>query len=166
MGITSNIKVEQEQIGTRSSDGNVGRGVHRQVIKEAVAARTLLQKESGSLCIFDRAAGVVFTLPPPVVGMTFEFEVQTSVTSNAHKIITDAATTFIVGAVFMCTIATASGAGFSADGTTIRALSAAGTTTGGLIGERYTVTCISATQWAIHGVCIGSGTIVTPFAVS
>lgn len=169
MGLTSNIVVEEEQIGVRASGGNYLRGQQRQVIKEAVATRTLLRKESGALCVFDRAAGVVFTLPAPsaaTVGMWFEFAVAVSVTSNAHKIITDATTTFIVGSVTMVTIATASPAGFSADGTTIRALSAAGTTTGGLIGERYKVTCISATQWQIEGVCVGSGTIITPFATS
>jgi len=66
----------------------------------------------------------------------------------------------------MVTIATASPAGFSANGTTIRAVSAAGTTTGGLIGERYRVTCINATQWFIEGIAVGSGTIVTSFATS
>jgi hypothetical protein len=144
-------------------------GGYRQVIDGVGATRTLAPEESGALCLFDRAAGVVYTLPAPslqTVGLTYDFLVTTSVTSNAHKIITDAATTFLVGAVTMVTIATASPAGFSANGTTIRALSAAGTTTGGLIGETYKVTCISATQWAITGVCVGSGVIATPFATS
>lgn len=161
------IATSQESLGYNGADGCRVNGLHRQVISEAVATRTLLAKESGAQCLFDRAAGVVYTLPVPAfVGMQFEFLVTVSVTSNAHKIITDAATTFLVGAVTMVTIATASPAGFSANGTTIRALSAAGTTTGGLIGERYTVTAISATQWTIHGVCVGSGTIITPFATS
>lgn len=141
-------------------------GQFRQVIDGVGATRTLAPDESGAVARFDVATGVVYTLPPPQIGMTFDFVVTVSVTSNAHKIITDAATTFLVGAVVMGSIATASPGGFSANGTTIRALSANGTTTGGLIGETYRVTCISATQWQISGVCIGSGTLATPFATS
>lgn len=144
----------------------VATGLHRQVISGVGATRTLATNESGSLCLFDSAAGTVYTLPAPVLGMEFEFAVSVSVTSNAHKIITDAATTFLVGAVVEASIATASPAGFSANGTTIRALSANGTTTGGLIGETYKVTAISSTQWHIRGVTVGSGTLATPFATS
>src|SRR3990167_1525578 len=156
-----------QQLGGASSGGTKPLGAHRQVIKEAVATRSLLASESGALCVFDRAAGVVFTLPAPVVGMQFEFIVQTAVTSNAHKVITNAATVFLVGGVIMGDVTVAqSGDYFEADGTTIVALSAAGSTTGGLLGERYKVTCISSTQWAIHGVCHGAGTLATPFATS
>lgn len=144
-------------------------GQYRQIIDGVGATRTLAPEESGALCRFDVATGVVYTLPAPsaqTIGLWYDFAVTVSVTSNAHKVITDAATTFLVGAVLMGSIATASPGGFSANGTTIRALSANGTTTGGLIGETYRVTCISATQWQISGVCIGSGTLATPFATS
>lgn len=144
-------------------------GTYRQIIDAVGATRTLAPEESGALCRYDVATGVVYTLPPPsaqTIGLWYDFAVTVSVTSNAHKVITDAATTFLVGAVLMGSIATASPGGFSANGTTIRALSANGTTTGGLIGETYRLTCISATQWQISGVCIGSGTLATPFATS
>lgn len=145
------------------------RGFARELIGDAVATRQLLVDESGAFCQFDRAAGVVYTLPAltaALIGMQFEFLVTVSVTSNAHKIITADAATFLLGEVFAFTTATASGAGFAADGSTIRALSANGSTTGGLIGERYIVTAISATQWAITGQTVGSGTLATPFATS
>ena len=156
-----------QQLGSAGSGGTKPLGIHRQVIKEAVATRTLLAKESGALCCYDRAAGVVYTLPAPAVGMQFEFIVTTAVTSNAHKVITDAGTTFLVGGVIMGDVTVASsGDYFEADGTTIVALSAAGTTTGGLLGERYKVTCINSTKWAIEGVTHGAGTLATPFATS
>jgi hypothetical protein len=156
-----------QQIGAASPGGTKQLGAHRQVVGEDVATRTLLAEESGALCLLDRAAGVVYTLPVPAVGMEFEFLATVAVTSNAHKVITDAGTTFLVGGIIMgdVTVAT-SGDYFEADGTTIVALSAAGTTTGGLLGERYVVTCISSTQWTIHGVCHGAGTLATPFATS
>lgn len=155
-----------EEVGYHGANGARLRGHHREVLSAQAATVSLTAKQSGALCLFDSAAGIVYTLPAPVVGMFYDFLVTVSVTSNAHKVITDAATTFLVGAVTMVTIATASPAGFSANGTTIRSLSAAGTTTGGLIGETYRVTAISSTQWGINGVTVGSGTIVTPFATS
>lgn len=153
-------------LGNGSPQGSIIRGQSRPVIQGNGATRTLLQRESGALVLFDRAAGIVYTLPAPIEGTYFDFAVTVSVTSNAAKVITDAAATFIVGAVNMVTIATVAGAGFSANGTTIRALSANGSTTGGLVGETYRVTAMSATQWVISGVTVGSGTILTPFATS
>lgn len=156
-----------EQVSYYAAAMSQHRGYARHIIGDAVATRQLLPVESGALCLMDRAAGVVYTLPTPVIGMQFEFATTVSRTSNAHKIITASITTqFLLGEIFMYTTATASGAGFAADGTTIAALSSNGTTSGGLIGDRYRVTAISATQWLIDGVCVGSGTIITPFATS
>lgn len=161
------ISTVPELISTHSPDGCVAPGLHREVISGVGATRTLLPGESGALCLLDAATGVVYTLPTPVVGMTFEFLVTVAVTSNAHKVITAAGTQFLVGKVIMGDVTVAqSGDVFTADGTTIRALSAAGTTTGGLLGETYKVVAISATQWAIDGVCHGAGTLATPFATS
>src|SRR5258706_6968472 len=121
------------------------------------ATRTLLASESGALCLLDVATGVVFTLPPCQPGVSFDFAVTVSRTSNAHKIITSAATEFLVGAVILGNNAAATAEAFSADGTTIRALSSNGTTTGGVIGDFYSVKCISATQWLIEGTLVQSG---------
>lgn len=156
-----------ERLNYGAPAGCIATGLHRQVIDGVGATRTLKAEESGALCLFDRAAGIVYTLPAPAVGLTFEFLVTVAVTSNAHKVITDAATTFLLGGVIMGDVTVAqSGDYFEADGSTHVAISAAGTTTGGLLGERYVVTCISATQWVIHGVCHGAGTLATPFATS
>ena len=152
------------------SYGAPGLSIHRakatQVIGDAVATRTLTAKESGATCLFDAAAGVVYTLPAPVIGMEFEFITTVSVTSNSHKIITDAATTFLLGEVLMFTTATASPAGFAFNGTTHVACTSNGTTTGGLIGSRIKVRALSATQWFIEGGMVGSGVIATPAATS
>jgi hypothetical protein len=156
-----------EQLGNGNPTGCIAPGIHRKVIQSVGATRTLKANESGAMCLMDRAAGVVYTLPPPIEGMQFEFIATVAVTSNAYKIITSAATEFLLGSVIMgdATIAT-SGDVFEADGSTIRAVSADGATKGGLIGCRYIVTAISTTQWAIHGVMRGTGTLATPFATS
>lgn len=156
-----------EQLGYGSPAGCIARGQHREVISGVGATRTLKREESGALCLLDRAAGVVYTLPAPEVGMQFEFLATVAVTSNAYKVITDAATTFLIGGVIMGDVTIAqSGDYFEADGSTHVAISANGSTTGGLLGERYKVTAISSTQWAIEGVCHGAGTLATPFATS
>lgn len=166
--MSSTIAQNSEQLSYRGGQCQA-RGLGRELIGDAVATRTLLADESGSLSQFDVATGVVYTLPvasAALIGIQYEFVVTVSVTSNAHKIITADTATFLLGEVFMYSTATASGAGFAANGTTIRALSANGSTTGGLIGERYIVTLINATQWLITGVQVGSGTLATAFATS
>jgi len=151
----------------RATDGIFTPSHHKNVIQSVGATRTLKANESGSLCLLDRAAGVVYTLPTPVVGMTFEFLATVAVTSNAYKVITAAATQFLLGGIIMGDVTVAqSGDYFEANGTTHVAISANGSTTGGLLGERYTVTAISTTQWVIHGVCHGAGTLADPFATS
>lgn len=145
------------------------RGQHQQIISDAVATRTLLPKEAGARCCFDLAAGVIYTLPPLTsvnAGMRFEFFTSVTRTSNAHKIITSAATEFLLGAVILLNNAATTGEAFGADGTTIRAVSSNGTTTGGVIGDCYRVTAYSATQWLVEGTLIQSGTAATPFATS
>lgn len=164
---SSGISANLERLGYGGPSGCIAVGLHREVIADAVATRTLLAEESGALCLFDRAAGVVYTLPAPVKGMQFEFDVSVAVTSNAHKVITDAATTFLLGAVISGNLTVAaSGDIFQANGTTHVAISMNGTDTGGLIGGRVKFTAISSTVWYVEGLIVGSGTNADPFATS
>ena len=155
----------------QTSYGSVGLSQHRAYAQEVLsgfgATRTLLARESGALVLLDRAAGIVVTLPAPVVGMSFEFGTTVQRTSNAYKIITSATTVFLVGAVMAgdATIAT-SGDIFTADGTTHVALTNDGDTKGGFVGENFKVRAISTTQWLIQGLVIGTGTMVTGFTTS
>lgn len=163
MAISSNL----ERLNYDSPDGCIATGVHREVLQSVGATRTLKAEESGALCLNDRAAGIVWTLPAPVEGMQFEFLATVAVTSNAYKVITNSASVFIVGGVIMGDVTVAqSGDYFEADGTTHVAISEDGATKGGLLGDRFVLTAISSTQWAIHGVLHGAGTLATPFATS
>lgn len=161
------LSTDTEELSYRAPGGCVASGQKRPIIQSVGATRTLSAEESGSLCLLDRAAGVVYTLPPPAEGLQFEFLATVSVTSNAYKVVTSAATEFLVGGVVIAsqTVAEA-GDQFSADGTTIRAISEDGATKGGLIGGRYKVTAISSTKWTIEGLTVGAGTLATPFATS
>lgn len=154
-------------VSRRGNTGSIQFGTHRQIIQSVGSTRTLLAKEAGSLCLNDRAAGIVWTLPTPVEGMIFEFGTTVQRTSNSYKIITSAASVFLIGAVMSgdATIAT-SGDIFTADGTTHVAITNDGDTKGGFVGERLIFTAISATQWYVSGLVIGTGTMVTPFTTS
>lgn len=164
MSISANL----ERLNYDSADGCIATGVHREVISGVGATRTLLPEESGALCLFDRAAGVVYTLPTPVEGMQFEFATTVTITSNAAKVITGTvASQFILGTLFGYTTDATEIDGFSADGSTHVAISSNGSTTGGVIGDRYTLTAISSTQWLVEGnIFCGTSTPATPFATS
>lgn len=161
------ISTVPNQAGFNSVDGTTLPGFHREVISGVGATRTLLPRESSALCLFDRAAGVVYTLPTPVLGMWFEFSTTVLLTSNAYKFITAAGTQFLIGSVMGGSLTVAeAGDVFQADGTTHVSLSMNATTTGGLVGGKIKVIAISATQWVVEGDFVGAGTLATPFATS
>lgn len=137
------------------------------VISGQGATRTLTAAESGSVCLFDRAAGIVYTLPAPSVGLYYDFLVSTSITSNAAKVITSAATIFLIGSlVNIDTDSTNAVAAWTGDNSTLIAISMNGTTSGGLIGTCFRCTCVTSLLWMVTGIDQGSGTVVTPFATS
>ena len=173
MAIYSTTDQNYEQV-SYSSPGQSQHNARARKVIAVTADRTLTQKESGSLVVFDIASGATVTLPVPVAGMEFDFAVTTTVTSNNAKIITDAATTFMLGEVLMYTTATASPAGFAFNGSTHRACTMNGTTTGAVIGTVIKLQALpttsaastASTQWFITGAIVGSGVIATPAATS
>ena len=131
------------------------------------ATRTLSVDESGSTVLFDRAAGIVYTLPLAKPGTYFDFVITTSITSNAAKVITGVGTELLIGTLASVDTDTSDAmAGFSGNGSTHVAVSMNGTTTGGLLGTAFRVSCVSATRWIISGMNRGSGVVATPFATS
>lgn len=164
MALSTNL----ERLSNGNSVGCCAPGMHRNIIQSVGATRTLLAEESGSICLMDRAAGVVYTLPTPAEGMEFIFQATVAVTSNAYKVITATpASQFLIGGLVIASLTVAeSGDAFQADGTTIVAISEDGATKGGLIGGWYKLSAISSTQWLVSGHTIGAGTLATPFATS
>ena len=123
---------------------------------------TILPSQIGMTFYFDSAAGIVYTLPAPAsvpVGGFLDFVTVVTITSNSAKILTDAATTFLLGGIASLN-ATAS-ALYAANGSTIRSVNGNGTTTGGIAGSRYRVTLLNATQWVLSGFTFSSGTVAT-----
>ena len=153
----------KQELSTGGTEGCVARGLTQNVIFPAAATRTLTAAESGSLVMLDTATQTI-TLPAPVVGLTYTF--RNSILSVAQKVITDAATSFILGRITAVSLVAGAGNAFDANGTTHRSITTNGTTTGGIVGDVYKVTAISSTQWMIEGVLAGSGTLATPIGTT
>jgi len=157
-----------ERLDYGSTDGSLAKGLHREVISgkgNTTIAYALAPEMSGSLCLFDAADGVIYTLPAPVVGMQFDFLVTVAGTSNAYSIDTDAATTFIGGGVgsFSTTVAEG-GDSFPATISSTVSIDLDSDLTGRLVGTHLTLTCLSSTTWGVSGNIHGVGTLATPFA--
>ena len=152
-----------EQIGNDTVEGCIVRGLHTEVIA-AGATKTLLARDAGATVLLDTATGSVITLPVPVAGMEFDFYISTSVTSNSHQINTDAATTFIGGAITMVIDTSATSEGQVGDETSHVTITMNGSTTGGLKGSHLKFKALSSTVWIATGIVVGSGTLATPYA--
>lgn len=166
MAATGTVRQNFEQLSYHGPSLSQWTAAAREIIADGVAARTLVPKESGALCLFDTASGVTYTLPSPVVGMQFEFMASIAWASGVFKFITNLSTEFLLGSVSSVNSGAATAEAFLANGTTHRSVSMAGTTTGGFTGDRFRVTAINSTQWLVEGLYSNTGTSATPIATS
>ena len=168
MATASTVDQNYEQLSySASNTPSQHKGAARKIISDGVATRTLTVKEAGSLCLFDRAAGVVYTLPnitANTIGMFFDFRTVVTITSNAAKTQTANAATFILGDVQMILVGAATTLAVAWNGSSHVAISSNGSTTGGVIGDQYRLTAINTTQWLIEGIVSGTGALATPAA--
>lgn len=164
MTVSANLEV----LSYGSPDGCVAKGLHRTVVSgkgNTTTAYALKAEDSGSLCLFDAADGVIYTLPVPVVGMQFDFLITVDGTSNAYSIDTDAATTFIGGGIgAMAQTVAEGGDHFAANIASTVSCDFDSAVTGRLIGTHVQIICLSSTTWGISGTLHGEGTLATPFA--
>lgn len=127
------------------------------------ATVTLTAAQSGMTFLFDRAAGIVYTLPAPYPGLTFDFVQTVTTTSNSAEIVTaTVGSQFIQGLVHIGISGGATGSDWACNGTTHVSIKQNGTTSGGILGGRLHFIAISTTIWQVDGLTIGSGTEVTP----
>lgn len=127
------------------------------------ATVTLTAGQSGSTMLFDRAAGIVYTLPAPFPGMTFDFIQTVTTTSNSAEIVTaTVGSQFIQGLVHIGISGGATGSDWACNGTSHVSIKQNGTTTGGILGGRLHFVAVSTTIWQVDGLTIGSGSEATP----
>tara|TARA_B100001059_G_C17820341_1_gene577866 strand:- start:1692 stop:2198 length:507 start_codon:yes stop_codon:yes gene_type:complete len=93
------------------------------------------------------------------LGATFTFVVDTAATDL--DILTDGTDKFVGG--LYTGVNNATGKTFIS-GASNDVITLNGTTKGGLAGSIITVTAIASAKYAVEGIILGSGTLVTPFA--
>ena len=159
------IATNREQLDNGSPSGCRVDGIARQVINGATL-RTLLVGESGALCLFNVAAGVVYTLPAisaDDIGMYFDFSVSVTGTGS-YSIDTDSATTFIGGGMIVGDTTPGGFDIFPANIASHVSIDLDSTETGEDAGGYFTLCATSTTTWICGGYVVGSGTTATPFA--
>lgn len=133
-----------------------------EVIYVNTPLKSLEKVNSGATVVLDRAVGSVMVLPSPQVGLSFNFYVLTSVTSNDYTIVTQDAK--LTGNMINVDTDTDNAVdAFLANGTTHVAINMNGTTSGGLKGTCFKITCISPDTWLVNGTNIGTGIVESPF---
>lgn len=141
-----------------------GQVPYTRVVVEDALAVTLTAAQSGALVVFDKTDGATVTLPASTIGIWYDFLVDVASASVGQKVITPASV-FIKGTMpHLKTDNTFTY--YAADGTATRSVNLNGTTTGGIAGSRFRLTCRSATVWEVEGLLLASGTVATPFATS
>ena len=95
------------------------------------------------------------------LGATFFFVVETAATDM--DILTDGTDKFVGG--LYIGVSDATGKTFLSGGSN-DVITMNGTTKGGLVGSIVQVTAMASAKYAVLGIILGSGTIVTPFADS
>ena len=163
------IVTVREELDDGSPGGCRVRGPAREVIapgSSGTTANALLVGQSGALCLFDNAAGNIYTLPAisaQDIGMWFEFQVTVTRTSNSHSIDTDAATTFIGGGGILAMSTTPGESDAFVPATTDVSIDLDVATTGEQAGGNLVLTATTVTNWNISGYTVGVGTATTPF---
>lgn len=135
------------------------------VVTGSGATVLITAAQSGKTFFFDRAAGIVYTLPPASVGLKYRFETTVDLTAAAYAVLasTSAAGDFFVGAVVGAIEGLATDETHFADGSTHLGISSNKTTTGGLIGGWLEFECLSPTLWSIKGVLSCTATPAVPY---
>jgi hypothetical protein len=133
--------------------------------KVYTTATILTAADSGALCVWSTAAGIIYTLPAAAAGLTFDFVVSVTATSLVHRVVC-ASGDFLLGGFIQSTDGTYTSAEHLANGTTHLAWEGNGTTKGGLVGDWLRVTAISATQWNVFGMGRATGAEATPFVTT
>ena len=117
--------------------------------------------------VLSKADGITVTLPAAataMIGAKYKFTIATTVTSVGYIINTTGSDVFVGGIHGVISVINATNDAIFGTSTANKTITLNGTTTGGLIGGWIEVVCISATQWAVSGVTLGTGIQATAFS--
>ncbi len=140
--------------------------------RTVTASTTLDPSFSDGQIVVNAAAGLTLTLPP-ATGSGFEYRIVigTTVTSNSVVIRVNSASDWMSGNIFVSSDNAADAAiSFESPGGALASrgdtITLNGTTTGGILGDRYSLIDVAANTWALCGWATGTGTEVTPLSAA
>ena len=133
------------------------------LIDITTATYTVLASDSGSTYTFNKADGIVVTLPTAAKGLSYRFIVATTF-SSAGQINTAAADELYVGGAMLVDPATATDMNyFTADVSNDDTIDLGAIEQGWLAGGVIHLSGLSATRWHVEATLIGDATLATPF---
>lgn len=99
------------------------------------------------------------------IGTIFKVKVIKAVTAGGTYVVNTTGTDVFIGGVYgTIAVPNATNDAIFAPSTVNKTLTLNATTTGGLIGGWLEFTMVSATQWSVSGVTLGTGVQATPFS--
>ncbi len=134
-------------------------------VVDATGDSTLTSVQCGATVLLDKNSGITITLPAPanITGCYFDFVNNIAYSSGSITVVTDAATTFILGTTNVVVENSATSKGFTCNGSSHVKIIENGTTTGGIAGGHFRLRLINGTQWQVQeSAILGSGAIATP----
>ena len=165
----ANTYIDIGAIAATASEVNRNCDMSTRIVNCTASTLTVTEAlHDGKTIVLDRAAGIAVTLPAATAGMRFEFLVKTTFT-GAATIKSVASADIMIGHALM---------GNDSDNNVVNWQSVAastndtidmlgtGNSTGGMAGQRITITGLAANLWYVQIIGDAAGTEASPFSNS
>jgi len=131
------------------------------------ATKTITAADSGTVYGFNRAAGIVVTLPTPAAGVHYKFLVETTFTGvGAIKTATTDGTDGFLGTAFVFDTGEIGETDNFHPAASNDVIDLGSDEQGRLTGGFITLTGVNTTTWFVEAFLMGDGTLATPFTDS
>ena len=131
------------------------------------ATKTLTAADSGTVYGFNRAAGIVVTLPTPAAGITYTFLVETTFTGAGQiKTATTDGTDGFLGTAFLFDTGEIGETDNFHPASSNDIIDLGQVEQGWLTGGFIRLTGVNTTTWFVEAFLMGDGTLATPFVDS
>ena len=131
------------------------------------ATKTLTSADTGTVFGFNRAAGIVVTLPTPAAGIVYKFLVETTFTGAGQiKTATTDGTDGFLGTAFLFDTGEIGETDNFHPASSNDIIDLGAVEQGWLTGGFITLTGVNTTTWFVEAFLMGDGTLATPFVDS
>jgi len=131
------------------------------------ATKTLTSADTGTVFGFNRAAGIVVTLPTPAAGIIYKFLVETTFTGAGQiKTATTDGTDGFLGTAFLFDTGEIGETDNFHPASSNDVIDLGAVEQGWLTGGFITLTGVNTTTWFVEAFLMGDGTLATPFTDS